>query len=262
MIDCAHSALLNIIYNIVGGILTIAVTVIVGWSLRTWRRRRFRQAFGDSRDLYQLVFAALKLHPNVKKALPHEFLRPGGEPFVFVRSDTDNASFSASQVASACEIRAASYIAAALGKDGGRESTFVDCDSVASKLDIDFVSFGLISNRKTIDVFRNPANNLVNIVMNPDFVASRGTGKSLISDHREGLDYGIILKIHPIQFPKRTWIACAGMGEFGTSGAAWFLARKWKELDRPWNDAKCSFAIVAVEPGKDESAILVNSGRS
>ena len=264
MIDltCAKSSFLNIVYNVVGGILTIVVTALVEWTLRTWRRRRFQRVFGNCRDPFQLVYAALKLHPDVKASLVPAFLRPGGEPFVFVRSDSDSARFSASQVASACELRAASYVASALGKDGACEATFVDCDSVASKLDLDFVSFGLVSNRKTIDVFRNEANNLVNIIPNPDFMASRSTGESLIPDRREYLDYGIILKIHPAQFPERTWIACAGMGEFGTSGAAWFLARKWKELERRAKGAKLFFALLAVEPGKDESAILVNFGNS
>ncbi len=259
---CAQSGVLNIVYNVVGGILTIVVTALATSTLRTWRRRRFRHVFGNCRSPLELAYAALKLHPDVKASLPSAFLRPGGEPFVFVRSDSDNATFSASQVASACELRAASYVASALGKDGACESTFVDCDSVASKLDLDFISFGLVSNRKTIDVFRNEANYLVNIIPNPGFMASRLTGESLIPDRREYLDYGIILKIHPVQFPERTWIACAGMGEFGTSGAAWFLARNWKELEHRAKGAKPFFALLAVEPGKDESAVLVNFGNS
>ncbi|MFZ3244749.1 MAG: hypothetical protein WA185_06710, partial [Candidatus Acidiferrales bacterium] len=43
-------------------------------------------------------------------------------------------------------------------------------------------------------------------------------------------DHGLILKIHPAQFPDRVWITCAGMGERGTSGSAWFLANKWQEI--------------------------------
>jgi hypothetical protein len=137
---------------------------------------------------------------------------------------------------------------------------FVDSESIASKLDIDFVSFGLISNAKTIDVFNNDGNDLLIVAPNPTFMAWKSTGKTTIPEYRADLDYGVILKIHPLQFPGRTWIACAGMGEFGTSGAAWFLARKWKELEQRAKDAHSFFAIVAVESGKDESAILVNFG--
>jgi hypothetical protein len=258
---CAQSPLLNVTYNVVGGILTVVATWLFGSARRRWRRRRFQRMFGTDSGPYQLVYAALRLHPDVKASLPAAFVPPDGEPFVFVRTDSNNARFSASQVASACEIRAATYIASALGKDGARESTFVDCDSVASKLDLDFISFGLISNRKTIDVFGNANNKLVNITSNSVFMASRATGESLIPDRHEYLDYGIILKIHPVQFPARTWIACAGMGEFGTSGAAWFLARKWKELERRAKGDAPFFALLAVEPGKDESAVIVNFGQ-
>ena len=55
-------------------------------------------------------------------------------------------------------------------------------------------------------------------------------------------DYGIILKIHPQQFRDRTWFVCAGLDEWGTSGAAWYLAKKWKEL---YKFAKNSpFAVI------------------
>jgi hypothetical protein len=101
-------------------------------------------------------------------------------------------------------VAAASYVASALGKDGARESTFVDCDSLSSKLDIDFISFGLISNLKTIDVFNNEGNDVVIISPNPDFMAWKWTGEPLISEHHAHLDYGIISKIHPVQFPQRT----------------------------------------------------------
>jgi hypothetical protein len=257
-----QSPTLSITYNVVGGILTLVVTGLSAWACKKWRRRRFKRVFGVTDERYQLVYAPLKLHPDVKAALPPTFSRPLGEPFVFVRSDSDNARFSASQITSSCEIRAASYIASALGKDGARESTFVDCESLASKLDIDFVSFGLVSNLKTIDVFNNEGNDLVITVPNPGFMAWKWTGEPTITEYRSNLDYGIILKIHPVQFPRRTWIACAGMGEFGTSGAAWFLARKWKDLEQRANGAGRFFALIAVESGKDESAVLVNFGNT
>jgi hypothetical protein len=257
-----ESPTLNITYNVVGGILTIAVTALFTLVSKKLRHRQFQRVFGAGGGQYQLVYAPLKLHPDVKASVPPTFLRPQGEPFVFVRSDTDNVRFSASQITSSCEVRAASYVAAALGKDGARESTFVDCESLASKLDVDFVSFGLISNLKTIDVFNNEGNDLIIAVPNPGFMAWKWSGESLIAERRPHLDYGVILKIHPVQFPGRTWIACAGMGEFGTSGAAWFLARKWKELERRRRGSGPFFALIAVEPGKDESAVLVNFGNT
>lgn len=258
LLEINWSAPLNITYNIVGGILTIGAVELFRLLRRKWRRRSFKNIFGEGTESYKLVYAPLRLHPDVKALVP---ARPGGgEPFIFVRKDTIHATFSATKTTSDCEIRAASYVASALGKDGGRDSTFVDCESLESKLDVDFVSFGLTSNLKTLDVFNNEGNDLVILVPNPGFVARKGTGEPLLTEHRAGIEYGIILKIHPTQFLERTWIACAGMGETGTSGAAWFLARRWKELEKRAGGADRFFALIAVEQGKDESAVLVNFG--
>ena len=54
----------------------------------------------------------------------------------------------------------------------------------------------------------------------------------------------------------RTWIAVAGLGEWGTSGAAWFLARNWKEVEKIYKQKPFGL-IIKVRAGKDESAQLV-----
>src|SRR5713226_7434462 len=110
------SSVLNITYNVVGGILTIVATGLFVSLRKKWHRRRFQHVFGTGDERYQLVYAPLKLHPDVKAAVPAPFLNPHEEPFVFVRRDSDNARFSARQITSSCEIRAASYVASALGK--------------------------------------------------------------------------------------------------------------------------------------------------
>jgi hypothetical protein len=73
-------------------------------------------------------------------------------------------------------------------------------------------------------------------------------------------DYGLILKLHPVQFPERVWIACLGINERGTSGTAWYLANRWQDLRRKTKD-KPFAAIFRVEPnvhsGRDQSAELL-----
>jgi len=32
----------------------------------------------------------------------------------------------------------------------------------------------------------------------------------------------------PADFPNHSWIVCAGLGEWGTSGTAWYLAHRWR----------------------------------
>jgi hypothetical protein len=43
---------------------------------------------------------------------------------------------------------------------------------------------------------------------------------------------------------------CAGLGEYGTSGACWYLANRWEELQ----GANEFGIVVEVELGSDESA--------
>ena len=71
----------------------------------------------------------------------------------------------------------------------------------------------------------------------------------------------MILKIHPSQFSNRTWLVCAGLGEWGTSGAAWYLAYKWREIYRFAKSEHFSI-IVRVRPGQDESAEPVINAKS
>jgi hypothetical protein len=67
------------------------------------------------------------------------------------------------------------------------------------------------------------------------------------------------LKIHPKQFPGRVWIACAGKGEWGTSGSAWFLANRWKEIVKQLSNTDRFVCVIEVERLKDQSATLVKT---
>ena len=120
-----------------------------------------------------------------------------------------------------------------------------------NQLDISFITFGGPSpNFKTKDVIDNISNNLVKFD-NTKFTSAR-TGKSVIKPDA-GYDYGLILKIRPSQFPDRTWFTCAGIGEWGSSGAAWYLAKKWREINA--FAANSPFAlIVRVKQNQDQSA--------
>jgi hypothetical protein len=53
------------------------------------------------------------------------------------------------------------------------------------------------------------------------------------------------------------WLACAGLDEWGTSGAAWFLANKWANLNQRAGSRPFA-AVVRVRPGQDQSAELVD----
>lgn len=65
-------------------------------------------------------------------------------------------------------------------------------------------------------------------------------------------DYGIVLKSPNRRFIGKFFFVCAGLGEWGTSGASWYLATKWRDLQSEFGDA--FGVVVEVGIGSDESA--------
>ena len=66
-------------------------------------------------------------------------------------------------------------------------------------------------------------------------------------------DKGLILKLPNPHSRGDSVIVCEGIGEWGTSGSAWFLSRHWKQLSRRFGDKP--FPIVLnVTVGNDQSA--------
>ncbi len=117
-----------------------------------------------------------------------------------------------------------------------------------------YVAFGgPLSNYKTRDVITNDGNHLLSFD-NSIFTASK-TGAVIVRTDPK-FDYGLLLKINPVQFPERVWFTCAGLGEWGTSGAAWYLAKKWRDIQNEAGDSPFAI-IVRVRPGQDESAEAV-----
>jgi hypothetical protein len=208
---------------------------------KRWWRRKFKRVFGRDSQEYFLAFGTLE----VDRALG---------AFPFTKPGRPKMRFSAQRVASGCELRAVAYVGSALSSDGGVTCKVVADDKMAEKLDLDFISFGAMSNLLTLNAFENPANLFVNYDPKSGFV-SKKDGQRLC-DFRPGYDYGLILKIHPTQFPNRTWIVCAGIGEWGTSGSAWFLAHKWRELAKDLKGNDQFACLVEVTSGQDESAVI------
>lgn len=154
------------------------------------------------------------------------------------------------------EIRSASYIIETLSKYR-KEAVRVEVDATAlANLDRTFVALGSSSSNDITDLILHEANNTF-----LEFGQEDGT--FLIRDKKtnnkfKGFqppmnnDIGIVLKIPNQRFPGHFLFVCAGLGEWGTSGASWYLATKWRELQKEFGD---SFGIVVeVEQGSDQSA--------
>lgn len=69
-------------------------------------------------------------------------------------------------------------------------------------------------------------------------------------------DYAIILKIRPRRFPNRVQICVVGMETWGTRGACYFLAHKWKQIEVIVGDRSFG-AVIEVERNIPQSAVMV-----
>jgi len=156
-----------------------------------------------------------------------------------------------------CEIRASSYFIQILSTFR-RKAVNVEADANGfQNLNRTIISLGSPDSNEISDFILRQTNNVF-------LKFSQNANGPCIEDINTGRqfngfqppirkDYGIIIKIGNCRFPGHYFFVCAGLGEFGTSGASWYLANKWKEFEN-----KEEFGIVVeVDLGSDESAIKV-----
>jgi hypothetical protein len=157
-----------------------------------------------------------------------------------------------------CEVRAASYLINALAKYRRIPLGIEDDQACLKRLDRSIVSLGSsASNEITEIIEQDPRNQFLRIESKDSSAAIRCKVTDSIVPVDAGevrKDHGIILKLHNKRFPGQYFFVCAGIGEWGTSGAAWFLATHWKVLDSLGEEFGC---VVEVEIGSDQSARFI-----
>lgn len=183
--------------------------------------------------------------PLAQPAVPYAYRKVGGDPTIGI---------AISRPVSQCELRAANYLSAAIGNAVGSAPALSSDVDIRGQLDIDFVAFGgPLTNFKSYDCHSNPSNRLATVCRSGSEFTDPKTQRLIGDCSDRSFDYGLILKVHPKQFQSRTWIACSGFGEWGTSGAAWYLANKWRNIQKGAKDRPFAI-IVRVRPLQDESA--------
>jgi hypothetical protein len=65
---------------------------------------------------------------------------------------------------------------------------------------------------------------------------------------------GVLMRLQNPYHPNHKLFVCAGIGEWGTSGAAYYLFKNWRKLYKRFG-SKTNFAlIIKVNINSDESA--------
>ena len=167
-----------------------------------------------------------------------------------------------SPIAGGGELRAVTYIINCLKTYRRRPIKVVDDATAFHNLGRTIIALGSpLSNEVSELVLREPDNKFLEFTRegNATVIHDKRTGRNF--DSVQGTvrkDYGIVMRIPNTRFPGHYFFVCAGLGEWGTSGAAWYLARQWKVLDAEFRGP---FGIVVeVEMGSDESARRVHAG--
>ena len=255
----------SLLFNVIGGIIVSVLTAIYVGARHRFSSYHLQRLLGfqfktdtEIRMAYGQILLP-SLTDQSGRPITHPYIKPprrGGTPLV--------ESYSIEHPISESEVRASTYIAALLGLSGKLRPLLVSDTEASSLLDSNFISFGdRGSNYKTADVLASKANIFIRMSPNGFSLPTRVNLPFTCSNEA---DHGFILRITPPEFPARSWIVCAGLGEWGTSGSCWFLANKWQELiERIYPMAYWSgvmhipdfMAMIRVRPGQDQSARMV-----
>jgi hypothetical protein len=175
----------------------------------------------------RIVYGQLTLPPlqNSKgQVITHPYVKAPRRGGALPLSGTSSITYPVSE----CEVRASTYLTSMLSSPGNLRPLVVSDIEVDALLDRNLITLGGPgSNFKTADILASPANLFIQVTHSG---LSTASAESLPFGCIQTNDHGFILRITHPQFPQRSWIACVGLGEWGTSGSAWFLANKWRQL--------------------------------
>lgn len=161
-----------------------------------------------------------------------------------------------------CEIRSASYLAQSIGKLRKGQIKILSDVEAYKDLDQTFMSLGSPASNEISGLIMNDNTNIF-YRFNQDrqgcFIESIGDNRQFRGfESAAPKDIGVVIRLKNNRFPDKFLFVCAGLGEWGTSGASWYLANYWEKLHKEFGDQE--FAII-VEVGlrSDSSAKRIDS---
>lgn len=235
----------DLLINLLGGILVALLDRLIIFLNRLFKGYRYKQIFGKDSTDFNIVYGKMVLNP----------LYASQDRFAYLKPNTVG-KFSISSPVSFAETRAAKYISESYSKSLDKSPRLISDDEIRDKIDISYCSLGGYNNHKSIEIIESIQNEFLEFNLNaPGSIINKKNRQNEYSVDGTH-DYAVIIKIKNRLFPNRTQICVAGLGEWGTSGGAWFLANKWEEL-RKKVDNKNFGAVIKVKGGTDESAELI-----
>ncbi len=238
-----NDSIIQIVYNIIGGGIVGGFTWFWSWGKKKWYARNFKQIFQDDEDgNFHLIYKSLQ--SDKKDVFPPE------KSGVFRGTP---ATTNVGLINSCADTRSVGYLVYAFGKNIRKSPIIVSHVDVDKQINLSFISIGGPTNHKTRDIMA--ANSLIDYE-NGKIVAKVSRSVIVKDGDEAGFDYGFIVKIHPTNFPRRAWICSGGIGVWGCSGAAWYLAHRWNDI-RKLAGKKEFVCITKTRSGIDEDTYLL-----
>lgn len=120
-----------------------------------------------------------------------------------------------------------------------------------------FICFGSSdSNIKTFQIENLPENSLYKFGFNDNGYRCFNVLGNEYSISPEG-DVGILLRMKNPFHPEHRLFICAGIGEWGTSGSAYYLFNNWKSLYKKYKSDNNFIILIRVESKSDESVRII-----
>jgi hypothetical protein len=239
-------------------LLTIAPDAIKGVAAsipNAVNKARFKNFFGAPVIGGENVFIVLDPY---EYAVSRSELSPGQARFVkrFHGRRADAPVIGEDKLLRSRTARMTKYAAEALSKFQAKEkgARIVLDEEVINLWDGSFFCFGSADcNIKTFDIENLPQNNLYTLGFDDGrhrcFVVN---GETFSIAPRT--DRGIIARFLNPYFTEHFLFICAGLGEWGTSGAAYFLFDQWRQLNARFRNRRNFCLVIEVETDSDQSA--------
>ena len=237
----------SLLINLLGGVLVMLLDRLYLYLRKEFRSFRFKKLFGKDIENYSIVYGKMLLKTTYDQ---------NGQVMQFPYAKENGASFRISEPVSFTETKSAKYISISISRNSKSSPIIISDEEISNKVDLSFCSLGGYNNRKTEDILKAENNHYLDIDISSGgkiFSKLDETNSYSIDDT---YDYAVIIKLKNRQFPKRTQICVAGLGESGTSGASWFLANKWSELIKKGGRKEFG-CVIRVKFGQDESSEIV-----
>jgi hypothetical protein len=155
-----------------------------------------------------------------------------------------------------CSVRITKYASEIFSQFRTKENSIkvVLDEHIMDSWDGTFFCFGSSdSNIKTYDVENLPQNNLYSFTFDQNghrcFIVD---GQQFSTMGRK--DRAILARFVNPYHTEHYLFICAGLGEWGTSGATYFLFDRWRELNRRFKEYKNFCLVIEVDVDSDESA--------